>query len=57
MRLHGDNEYRVFYVVRFEEAIYVLHCFVKKTRTTRKTDPDAGKRRYATLLESRRGRR
>lgn len=56
IRLHGDNEFRVFNVARFEEAVYVLHCFVKKTRATRKTDIDLGKRRYAVLLESRRGR-
>ena len=31
-RIHGDNEYRVFYVARYEEAVYVLHCFVKKTQ-------------------------
>ena len=56
IRLHGDSEYRVFYVARFEEAIYVLHFFVKKTRTTRKADIDLGKQRYSVLLESRKGR-
>jgi phage-related protein len=30
--------YRVIYVARFEEAIYVLHAFEKKTRKTRKAD-------------------
>jgi phage-related protein len=25
IRLHGDSKYRVFYVARFEEAVYVLH--------------------------------
>ena len=30
--LHGITEHRIFYVARFEEAVYVLHCFVKKTR-------------------------
>ena len=42
IRLHGDNEYRVFYVTRFEDAVYVLHFFVKKPRTTRKADIDLG---------------
>jgi phage-related protein len=32
IRLHCDNEFRVFYVARFEEAVYVLHAFVKKTK-------------------------
>ena len=35
IRVHGDNEYRVFYVARYEEAVYVLHCFVKKTQAHR----------------------
>jgi len=56
IRLHGDNEFRVFYVARFEEAVYVLHCFVKKTQTTRKADIDLGKQRYAALLELRRSK-
>jgi predicted XRE-type DNA-binding protein len=29
VRLHGDKEFRVFYFARFEEAVYVLHDFVK----------------------------
>jgi phage-related protein len=56
IRLHGDNEFRVFYVARFEEAVYVLHAFVKKTRATRKADVDLGKARYAAMLEARKGR-
>lgn len=28
--------YRVMYVAKFEEAIYVLHCFQKKTQATAK---------------------
>jgi phage-related protein len=41
----------VFYVARFEEAVYVLNCFVKKTRATRRADIDLGKQRYAAMLE------
>ena len=33
---HGDA-YRVVYTVRFERAIYVLHCFQKKSSKGRKT--------------------
>lgn len=32
----GDT-YRVVYTVRFERAVYVLHCFQKKSPTGRKT--------------------
>ena len=56
IRLHGDHEFRVFYVARFEEAVYVLHCFVKKTQATRKADIDLGKQRYATLREARKSK-
>ena len=38
---HFSGAYRVIYLARFAEAIYVLHCFNKKDATyrrTRKTD-------------------
>ncbi len=38
IRVRGEREFRVFYVARFNEAVYVLPCFVMKTRTTRKAD-------------------
>jgi len=56
IRIHGDSESRVFYVARFEEAVYVLHSFVKKTQATRKADIELGKARYSAMLETRRGR-
>ena len=43
-------------MARFEEAVYVLHAFVKKTRATRKADIELGKTRYAAMLEARIGR-
>ncbi len=45
--------YRVIYVARFEEAIYVLHAFQKKTRKTRKVDIGLAKVRYKALVEQR----
>ena len=56
IRVHGDNEFRIFYVARFEEAVYVLHCFAKKTRKTSRADIRLGQRRYAAMLEARRER-
>ena len=56
IRVHGDNEYRVFFVARFEEAVYVLHCFVKKTQATRKADLDLGRKRYSALIEARKSK-
>jgi phage-related protein len=45
--------YRVIYVARFEEAIYVLHAFEKKTQKTRKADIALARARYKALAEER----
>jgi len=42
--------FRVIYVAKFASTIYVLHCFQKKTRATRKSDLDLAQRRYRDLL-------
>jgi phage-related protein len=49
--------YRVMYVAKFEEAIYVLHCFQKKTRMTRKQDAAIAAARYRTVVRVRKGRK
>lgn len=56
IRVHSDNEYRVFYIARFEEAVYVLHIFAKKTRKTSKSDLDLGRQRYKAMAELRRAK-
>ena len=38
--------YRVIYVARFEDAVYVLHAFQKKTRKTSKGDLELARQRY-----------
>ena len=39
MRIHdATGAFRVIYLARLPEGIYVLHCFRKKTRKTRKAD-------------------
>ena len=53
IRVHAEGEYRVFYVAKFEEAVYVLHVFAKKTRKTSLLDIELGKKRYRQLLERR----
>ena len=45
--------YRVLYVARFTETVYVLHCFQKKAQKTRKVDLDLAKQRYRELLKGR----
>ncbi|OGT59859.1 MAG: addiction module toxin RelE [Gammaproteobacteria bacterium RIFCSPHIGHO2_12_FULL_45_12] len=54
IRIHEENEYRILYVAKFEESLYVLHAFVKKTQQTLKRDIDLAKQRYAEMLEMRR---
>ena len=53
IRLHGASEFRVFYVARFAEAVYVLHCFEKKTQATRMADLELGRRRLRAVLAHR----
>jgi phage-related protein len=45
-----DGAFRVIYVTRFEDAVYVLHCFQKKTRKTRQADIDLAAKRYRELV-------
>ncbi len=45
--------FRVIYVARFEEAIYVLHAFQKKSQKIRKADIELVKARYKALAEQR----
>lgn len=44
-----DGIYRVLYVTKFEEAIYVLHCFQKKTNSTAQADKEIAKARYCAI--------
>jgi phage-related protein len=53
IRVHADGEFRVFYVAKFEDAVYVLHVFAKKTRKASSLDVELGKKRYRELLERR----
>jgi phage-related protein len=48
------NQYRVLYIAKFEDGIYVLHCFVKKTEKTSKHDVELGKERYKAMVKWRR---
>ena len=49
-----SGTYRVFYVAKFEEAVYVLHVFEKRSQKTARADLELGKSRYADLLRWRR---
>mgnify|MGYP006387525133 FL=1 len=43
--------FRVIYVAKFADAVYVLHCFQKKTQKTSKTDLDLAESRYRDLVK------
>ncbi|QQR58784.1 MAG: type II toxin-antitoxin system RelE/ParE family toxin [Candidatus Melainabacteria bacterium] len=49
--------YRVFYVVKFEEAVYILHAFTKKSQKTSEKDLELASKRYKQLLKDRTGNR
>lgn len=48
-----SGTYRVIYVARFAEAVYILHAFQKKTESTAQKELDLAKLRYAELIRSR----
>ena len=54
LRVWDDaGTYRVIYLARLAEAVYVLHAFAKKTQTTAKRDIDIAGRRLAQVLKGR----
>jgi phage-related protein len=54
IRIHQPHEHRVIYVAKFAEAIYVLHCFDKKTKATSQNDLNTARRAYAQMQQQRR---
>jgi len=44
------NTFRIIYVAKFAEKIYVLHSFQKKTQKTRARDINIAKARYNSIL-------
>jgi phage-related protein len=52
IRLRDDgDQYRVIYVAKLKEAVFVIHCFQKKTQKTAKPDVDLATKRYRELLK------
>jgi len=47
--------FRVIYVARFEDAIYVLHAFQKKSRKTSHLDLELARKRYRDARELAKG--
>ena len=53
IRIHAGNEYRVVYVAKFSEAIYVLHAFVKKTPRMPEHEAAIVRKRLQELMKTR----
>ena len=49
----NDGWFRVMYVAKFQEAVYVLHCFKKKSAATSKHDKEITTSRYRALINER----
>ena len=45
------------YVAKFEEAVYVLHCFQKKTQATSRQDKSIAEARYRAVVNTRKVRK
>ena len=52
IRVHASGEYRVVYVVKFAQAIFVLPAFGKKSRKAATVDVRTVQLRYSELLAS-----
>jgi len=57
IRIQTGRAFRVLYVAKFAEAVYVLHAFEKKSQRTAKRDLDLAQARLAELLRRRRSQR
>jgi len=51
IRIHVGGEWRLLYVTKFAQAVYVLHAFRKKTQRTPQSDIDLAARRYREIAK------
>jgi phage-related protein len=49
IHLHVLGEWRIIFVAKFEDAVYVLHSFQKKGRKTSQKDVDLARKRYKQI--------
>ena len=54
IRVRIGGAFRVIYVAKFVEAVYVLHAFQKKSRKTAQTDIELARLRFRSLVQDRR---
>lgn len=51
IRIHDPGEYRIIYVAKFPEAVYVLAAFQKKSQKTAQRYVELARRAYAEVQE------
>ena len=54
VRVRTELAHRVLYLAKFDEAVYVLHAFQKRSQRTPKGDLDLARQRLRELLKQRR---
>ena len=54
IRVRVGGAFRVIYMAKFAEAVYVLHAFEKKSRKTARTDIKLARHRFTKLVQERR---
>ena len=55
IRVHTRVEHRVVYIAKFEEVVYVLHAFEKRSRKTRSRDIEVARNRLTYVYRHRAG--
>jgi phage-related protein len=53
IRIQTGRAFRILYLTKFAEAIYVLHTFEKRTQRTSQVDLDLAQKRLRDLLRLR----
>ncbi len=49
IRIHVLGEWRIIYVVKFEDTVHILHSFQKKTQKTSQHDIEIARKRYRQI--------
>ncbi len=49
IRIHILGEWRIIYVAKYHEAVYVLHAFQKKTKKTSRQGIDLARQHYKQI--------
>jgi phage-related protein len=53
IRVHKLQEYRVIYIAKFPEAVYVLTAFEKKSQKAPRQEVERARKMYAKVLQER----